>query len=139
MSGLKLNFLIGVWGLFMMLSCFSAAYGQDEKPTLKYPIGIDTSDGFSEMIAASKPLPLVYSESFSNYRDNQKTVQIALSQKTPEGMEKIIVIDVEIPPQPKATVHVLVTLKIDKYKNLTVKSSVTETGAVKTFGPVPVE
>ncbi len=139
MSMLRLKLLIMTWGLFLMLSSVSIGYGQANSTTLKYPIGIDTSVGFSEMIPAATKLPIVYSESFSNALDTQKTVQITLSQKTPEGMEKIIVVDVDIPPQKKATVHVLITLKIDKTKNLTVKSSVMETGLIKTFGPVPVQ
>jgi molecular chaperone DnaK (HSP70) len=133
--------LLAACGLFLVFcGGVTESRGQAAKPvTLSYAIGINTSQGFSEMVAAGKTLPHTYSESFSNYLDNQKTVQIELSQKTPEGVEKIVVVDVEIPPQKKATVHVLITLKIDKSKNLTIKSSVMETGLVKTFGPFPVQ
>ncbi len=139
MSMLRLKLLIMTWGLFLMLSSVSVGYGQAKPTILKYAIGIDTSVGFSEMIPASTKLPIVYSEPFSNAQDNQKTVQITLSQKTPEGIERIIFVHVDIPPQKKATVHVLITLKIDKNKNLTIKSSVVETGLIKTFGPVLVK
>lgn len=139
MSMLRLKLFITTSGLFLMLGGVSVGYGQDRSTILKYPIGIETSVGFSEMIPASRKLPFVYSESFSNAQDNQKTVQITLSQKTPEGMEKIVVVDVDIPPQKQGTVHILITLKIDKDKNLTIKSSVMETGLIKTFGPVPVQ
>ena len=106
---------------------------------LQYPLGIETAQGFSEMVAAGKKLPTIYSETFANYLDGQKTISIALSQKHPEGIEKIADVSIDIPAKPKATVKVILTLKIDANRKLTIKAVVMDTGAVTAFGPYPVQ
>jgi molecular chaperone DnaK (HSP70) len=107
--------------------------------SLRYPIGIETSEGFSEMIAANKPLPLTYSETFANSQDNQSNVSVELFQKTASGMEKIVEVRIDIPPRPTAKASVIITLKISAKKELRVKGTVTETGWVKEYGPFPVQ
>lgn len=114
-----------------------AAQATDE--TLKYGIGIDTLNGFALMVPAKRKLPVVYSETFANAEDNQKSVQIELSQQMPEGAEKIAVVNVEIPPRAKGKASIIVTLKIDRNKNLTIKVSVMETSLIEEFGPFPVQ
>lgn len=116
----------------------TASFAQTEKK-LKYTLGIETSQGFSEMIPANKNLPTIYSETFANYLDGQKSIAITLSQKHPEGIEKIADVSIEIPAKPKATVKVILTLKIDADRKLVVKAVVMETGAVTEFGPYPVQ
>jgi molecular chaperone DnaK (HSP70) len=108
---------------------------------LRYPIGIQTvGEEFSELIPSGKPLPTVFSETFSTGADDQETVQIAIWQKTDHGLELVTDILVkELPRAPKATVRVVVTLTIDGSKNLRVKATVVDTAKVHEFGPYPVK
>ena len=106
---------------------------------LRFSIGINTSEGFSEMIPAGKKLPTVYSETFSNYKDDQESVALDLFQKLPEGVEKITDLRVPIPKKPKATVRVVVTLRINAQRQLIIKATVMDSTLVQEFGPFPVQ
>jgi len=123
--------------LFITFGVLSSVSGQTAK--LKYAIGIQTSQGFSPMIPAGKVLPTVYSETFANYKDDQQEVAIQLYQQLPEGTEKITDLRVPIPKGPTGTVRVILTLRVDAKKQLSIKASVMDTGLVKEFGPFTVQ
>ncbi|MEP7074220.1 MAG: Hsp70 family protein [Acidobacteriota bacterium] len=106
---------------------------------LSYSIGINTTDGYTEMIPAGQALPTLFSETYSNEEDKQETVAIEISQKRDDGIEKIVDVEVPIPARSEGEVEMLITVKVDANKMLTVKSSVMESGQVKGFGPFPVE
>lgn len=108
-------------------------------PTLKKPIGIMTTTGFSEMIPAGKALPQTYSESFGNATDNQAAIRMTIVQKDASGSEQIVVADIDkLPPRPKGKLNVIVTITVDANKQLRLKATVPETAYIKQYGPFPV-
>jgi molecular chaperone DnaK len=108
---------------------------------LKKSIGIITAgDVFSPIMAAGTSLPRTYSDSFGNASDNQAAVEITLAQKDVGGTEKIIVATIDgLPKRPKGKLNVIVTVTVDRQKQLRMKAAVPETGYVKEFPPMPVE
>jgi molecular chaperone DnaK (HSP70) len=134
------TFSIFVRGI-LVVSLATALFGCSDRPVLESPIGIVTVDSsFTQLIPAGERLPYVFSDVFGNAEDNQKQIEVALSQKRPEGVEQIasIVAD-NLPPRPKGTLRVIVTLTISATKELRVKVTITETGYVKEFGPFLVK
>jgi Hsp70 protein len=133
---LAIGFLLVVGEVFFA-GCGSAS----GDPALKKAIGIVTvGDTFTEIIPARQKLPHTYSDSFANGQDNQKAIEITLAQKDRSGTEKIVVAVIDnLPPKPKARLRLIVTVKIDSQKKLTLKATVPETGYLKEFGPFPVE
>lgn len=131
-------FLILLLSLFLS-GCSAIKPKADATPKLTYSIGINTSEGYTEMIPAGQTLPTLFSETYSNEEDRQETVGIEISQKRTEGIEKIVDVEVPIPQKSEGEVEMLITVKVDANKMLTVKTSVMETGLVKEFGPFPVE
>jgi len=109
--------------------------------TLREPIGIVTlADAFTEIIPAGSELPHTFSETFANAADNQPGITITLAQKQPSGTEKIAAVTIDnLPKRPQGMLHVVVTIKVSRKKELTLKATVSETGYVKEFGPFPVE
>ena len=108
---------------------------------LESPIGIATlGSDFTSLIPAGRQLPVTFSEVFANAEDGQKAIEVALSQKHSDGVEMIATIVAnDLPPRPKGTLRVLVTLTVSTAKELKVKVTVTETGFVKEYGPFPVK
>jgi molecular chaperone DnaK (HSP70) len=137
----KVRFPLVVIFVLLITAFFTAACSiiKPSESKLSYPIGIETSDGFTEIIPAGKELPTVYSETYSNQEDQQDTVNIQISQQRKEGMEKIVDVVVPIPAKGEGEVEVLITVKIDADKKLRVKASVMDSNQVKEFGPFPVE
>ena len=127
--------------LVLVACLISGCSKPDPSLRLTKSIGIITvGDVYSEIIAKGKSIPVTYSESFGNADDGQQAVEITLAQKDPSGVEIIctVVID-ELPPKEENGLHIVVTTKVDRDKNMKVKATVSETGYVKEFGPYLVE
>jgi molecular chaperone DnaK (HSP70) len=108
---------------------------------LDFPIGIVTAgDSFSELLPAGTQLPKLFSETFGNAMDNQKSISIELVQRRPEGIEQIAMIIVsDIPPAPKGVLQITVTVTVNRDKELRVKATIPEKGYVREYGPFPVQ
>ena len=134
---IRFSVLFFLFSSFFLSGCSTIKPKSDVK--LNYSIGINTTEGYTEMIPAGQILPTLFSETYSNEEDKQETVAIEISQKRTEGIEKIVDVEVPIPQKSEGEVEMLITVKVDANKMLTVKASVMETGLVKEFGPFPVE
>lgn len=107
---------------------------------LKKPIGIATAgEQFTELVKPGQRLPLTVSETFTNKTDGGPKVSVNLSQKDETGVETIAALIIPIPQVPDNSLQITVTLKVSEDKKLTVKTTVSESGQVKEFGPFPVE
>jgi molecular chaperone DnaK (HSP70) len=125
-------------GLGWLMSCAGMSV-LSATPSLKKPIGILTTVGFSEMIPAGQNLPRTYSESFGNATDNQSAIRITIVQKDNSGTEMIVVADIDnLPKRLKGKLNVIVTITVDANKQLRMKATVPETGYIKQFGPFTV-
>ena len=114
-------------------------FSQPEAAVLKRHLGIVAVDKNGQnifiLVPAGTELPNVYSNIFTNESDGQNKVEITLCQQHPEGIEIVTNIVEKIPPNEKSTVQVVVTLMIDKKKNLRVKTTIADTARVKEYGP----
>ncbi|MEP6848840.1 MAG: hypothetical protein ABI999_08275, partial [Acidobacteriota bacterium] len=68
-------FLILLSSLFWS-ACSSVTPKIEPTAKLTYSIGINTTDGYTEMIPAGQALPTLFSETYSNEEDKQETVAI---------------------------------------------------------------
>jgi hypothetical protein len=107
---------------------------------LAHPIGIATASGqFTEVIPSGKQLPTVFSDSFTITDEDQSAVSVHLSQKRPEGIEKIAVIDLGIPRLKIGETACLLTLTVDERKQLRVKVRIAGREGFEEYGPYLVE
>jgi molecular chaperone DnaK (HSP70) len=113
----------------------------EARAILELPIGIKTLDSkFTPLIQAGTMLPITHSEVFGNAEDNQKGIEVNLSQQRPDGLEIVASIYAdELPPRPKGKLSGVVTLSVNAMKELKVKVTVVDTGFVKEYGPFPVK
>ena len=110
---------------------------------LDAPLGITAIAGGEEdffvVVPAGQQLPHTYSETYTTQYADQDRVEVAVSQKTRYGLERIVDLRMRVPLRPPGTSQVTVTLKIDERKQLAIKLTAIETGEVKEYGPFPVE
>jgi len=106
------------------------------KGVLEHALGIVTASGWVELAPAGRPLPLQISETFGTAADDQKSVQVCIGQRTALGDERICDVVVgDLPPRPRASLFVTITLVVDEHAVLRIKTTVGETGDVRAFGP----
>ncbi len=115
----------------------------DGDGVLTNPLGITVvqngSETFHELVGAGQLLPLTLSETFVTASPEQHQVEVDISQKHASGIEKIVTVIMDVPPEPPGTSQVIVTLKVDRAKQMTLKATAIATGKVKEYGPFPVE
>jgi len=108
--------------------------------TLTKPIGITTAgDVFSPLIPAGQTLPVVHSETFSNATKGKSEVLVELSQRSAAGSETIASLRIQIPPAADGTLDITVTLTVSETKQMTVKTTVSQSARAQQFGPFKVE
>ena len=108
--------------------------------TLAKAIGITTAgDVFSPLIPAGQALPIVHSETFGNATNGKGEVLVELSQKSTAGTETIASLRIKIPPAANKTLDITVTLIVSDSKQMTVKTTVSQTASTQQFGPFAVE
>ena len=114
---------------------------RDTRAVLELPIGIATKDSqFTPLIRAGEKLPITHSEVFGNAEDNQKGIEVKLSQQRPDGLEIVASVYADdLPPRPRGKLSGIVTLTVSAAKELRVKVTVTDTAFVKAYGPFPVK
>jgi molecular chaperone DnaK (HSP70) len=128
---LRIVLLIATVGLAMADSTASAI--------LHKPIGITTAgDVFSPLVPAGQHLPYTHSVTFGNATNGRQEVLVELSQKDSTGTETIASLRIPIPKAANKTLDITVTLKISADKKMAVKTTVSQTGDVREFGPFPV-
>jgi len=118
------------------------AYFKKEKfDKLTYPIGIISAGNyFIEIIPAGQQLPYTFSDIFSTSEDNQKILEIILGQEKDTRIKKICEIRIEnLPPAKKGMLPILITIKIDEYKRLFLKATISEMNYEREYGPYNVE
>jgi hypothetical protein len=103
---------------------------------LSFPIGLETSDGFTELISTTHGLPAGGSERLVFDKDDKDIATITVIQPSGTLKEKIAEVDIKVEKHKEA--NIVITVTVDSTKMLKLKTSVMETGAVKEFGPFPV-
>jgi molecular chaperone DnaK (HSP70) len=93
--------------------------------SLDQSICIRTIDGCTRLISKGSKLPVSYSETFSNSKDEQEMVEIGLYQGESAKIEENSLIgtfDLPISKLPATEASLQVTLVVDKQKRLTIKT-----------------
>jgi molecular chaperone DnaK (HSP70) len=109
------------------------------QPILENSLGILALAGYTELIPAGQTLPVSCSRTFANAQDDQPGLTITLAQQQAGQRRQIAEATIEnLPPRPRGTLFVSITLFIDAQKQLRVRTVIEETGLTQEVGTFPV-
>lgn|GEM_PF-5637912 len=106
---------------------------------LEHAIGIATSaESFTELIPAGRELPTAFAQSFSNAENDQRSIWLKLAQRRYVETEPLTDLTINIPPRPKGTLNITLTLTVSAEKELRVQVAIPESDFAAEYGPFPV-